>query len=74
MLRGTVYRISQLTQEACRRSLELTANPSYKLVKSKVSKVVDEISGRRGDDHAYLRGAEYYKDNGAEGAEGKDAR
>lgn len=63
-----------VVEEACRRSLELTANPSYKLVKSKVSKVVDEISGRRGDDHAYLRGAEYYKDNGAEGAEGKDAR
>lgn len=50
-----------LLEEACAKALLLTPRPSYKIVKSIIVDLAKKREEGNGDDHAYLRGSDYYK-------------
>ena len=50
-----------LLEEACRKATEISNRPSYKTVKTLVGRMLEEASADP-DAHAYVRGADNYKD------------
>lgn len=50
-----------LLEEACAKALLLTPRPSYKIVKAIVADLAKKQAEGNNDDHAYLRGSDYYK-------------
>lgn len=51
-----------LLEEACQKTLLLTPRPSYKTVKAMITDLARDRSEANDDEHAYLRGSDYYRE------------
>jgi len=55
-----------LLEDACTKALAYSPRPSYKTVKGIIGELATKQDAARGDEHAYLRGPEYYETLGDE--------